>query len=65
MQCFEEEKMRIQIAFIAAFDIGAASRWTEVPSLAPQAITGALLIVAISTGYIQGARIQTELQMGW
>ena len=28
--------MRILIAFIVAFGIGAASRWTGVPSLAPR-----------------------------
>ena len=33
--------MRILIAFIVAFGIGAGSRWTGVPSLAPQAIVGA------------------------
>jgi XapX domain-containing protein len=44
--------MRILIAFIVAFGIGVASRWTGVPSLAPQAIVGALLIVAMSTGYV-------------
>jgi XapX domain-containing protein len=44
--------MKILIAFIVAFGIGAGSRWTGVPSLAPQAIVGALLIVAISTGYV-------------
>ncbi len=44
--------MRILIAFIVSFLIGAASRWTGVPSLAPQAIVGALLIVAMSTGWV-------------
>jgi XapX domain-containing protein len=44
--------MKIVIAFLVAFCIGAASRWTGVPSLAPQAIVGALLIVAMSTGYV-------------
>jgi XapX domain-containing protein len=44
--------MKILIAFIAAFIIGAASRWTGVPSLAPSAIVGALLIVTMSTGYV-------------
>ncbi|WP_353062454.1 XapX domain-containing protein [Tunturibacter psychrotolerans] len=48
--------MRILIAFIVAFVIGAASRWTGVPSLAPQAIMGALLIVAMSTGYVSADR---------
>jgi XapX domain-containing protein len=49
--------MRILIAFIVAFGIGAASRWTGVPSLAPQAIIGALLIVAMSTGYVSANRL--------
>ena len=49
--------MRIIIAFIVAFGIGAASRWTGVPSLAPQAIVGALLIVAMSTGYVSADRL--------
>jgi XapX domain-containing protein len=44
--------MRILIAFIVAFGIGAGSRWTGVPSLAPQAIIGAFLIVAMSAGYV-------------
>jgi XapX domain-containing protein len=49
--------MRILIAFIVAFGIGAGSRWTGVPSLAPQAIVGALLIVAMSTGYVSADRL--------
>jgi XapX domain-containing protein len=49
--------MRILVAFIVAFGIGAGSRWTGVPSLAPQAIIGALLIVAMSTGYVSADRL--------
>jgi XapX domain-containing protein len=49
--------MRILIAFVVAFGIGAGSRWTGVPSLAPQAIVGALLIVAMSTGWVTADRI--------
>jgi XapX domain-containing protein len=44
--------MRILIAFIVAFGIGAGSRWADVPSPAPQAIVGALLIVAMSAGWV-------------
>jgi XapX domain-containing protein len=44
--------MRILIAFIVAFGIGAGSRWANVPSPAPQAIVGALLIVAMSAGWV-------------
>ena len=49
--------MKVLIAFIVAFGIGAASRWTGVPFLAPQAIVGALLIVAMSTGYVSADRL--------
>jgi XapX domain-containing protein len=44
--------MRILIEFIAAFGIGAGTRWAGVPSPAPKAIVGALLIVAMSTGWV-------------
>jgi len=52
--------MRILIAFVVAFGIGAGSRWTGVPSLAPQAIVGALLIVAMSTGWVTADRIMSH-----
>lgn len=54
--------MKILIAFVVAFGIGAGSRWTGVPSLAPQAIVGALLIVAMSTGWITADRFLTQKQ---
>jgi XapX domain-containing protein len=54
--------MKILIAFVVAFAIGAASRWTRVPSLAPQAIVGSLLIVAMSTGWIAADRFLTQKQ---
>ena len=44
--------MRILIAFIVASGIGAGSRWADVPSPAPKAIVGALLIVAMSAGWV-------------
>jgi XapX domain-containing protein len=43
--------MKIAAAFIIALAIGAISRWARIPSLAPQAIVGALLIVAMTAGY--------------
>jgi XapX domain-containing protein len=54
--------VRILIAFILSFGIGAASRWTGVPSLAPQAIIGALLIVAMSTGWVTVDRVMAKKQ---
>ena len=43
--------MKIIIAFLIAFSIGAGTRIAKIPSLAPQAIVGALLVVAMSVGY--------------
>jgi XapX domain-containing protein len=40
--------MKIVIASLIAFGIGAGSWWARVPSLAPQAIPGSLLIVAMT-----------------
>ena len=44
--------MKIAAAFMIALAIGAISRWMRIPSLAPQAIVGSLLIVAITAGYV-------------
>jgi len=40
--------MKIVIASLIAFGIGAGSWWARVLSLAPQAIPGSLLIVAMT-----------------
>jgi XapX domain-containing protein len=44
-------KMRIAIGFLLAFLIGAGCRFFRIPSPAPNAILGALLVVAMSVGY--------------
>jgi XapX domain-containing protein len=44
--------MKIVAAFVMATAIGAFSRWARIPSLAPRAIVGALLIVAMNCGYV-------------
>ena len=48
--------MKIVMAFLIAIGIGAGSRWARVPSLAPQAIVGSLLIVAMTSGYVLADR---------
>lgn len=35
-----------------AFAIGAACRWADVPVPAPSRLTGALLVLAVTLGYI-------------
>ncbi len=48
--------MKIVAAFLLALSIGAGSRWARIPSLAPQAVVGALLVVAMSVGYVLADR---------
>ena len=43
--------MRVVIGFLLAFLIGAGCRFFRIPSPAPNAILGALLVVAMSVGY--------------
>jgi XapX domain-containing protein len=43
--------MRLLAGFILALAIGAFCRLARIPSPAPNAILGALLVVSMSTGY--------------
>jgi XapX domain-containing protein len=43
--------MKLLLGFLLAFAIGAVCRLARIPSPAPQAIVGALLVVSMSTGY--------------
>jgi XapX domain-containing protein len=44
--------MRLILGFALAFAIGAVCRIGRIPSPAPQAIVGALLVASMSTGYV-------------
>lgn len=44
--------MKIAIGLVIAFLVGAACRYFDVPAPAPPALTGALLVVCMSLGYI-------------
>jgi XapX domain-containing protein len=44
--------MRLILGFVLAFAIGAACRVARIPSPAPNALVGSLLVVAMSVGYI-------------
>jgi XapX domain-containing protein len=48
--------MKLLAGFLIAFGIGAFCRLAKIPSPAPQAIVGALLVVAMSTGYVAADR---------
>ena len=44
--------MRLMLGFVLALVIGAVCRLARIPSPAPNALVGSLLVVAMSTGYI-------------
>jgi XapX domain-containing protein len=50
------------IGFLVAFGIGAFCRSCRIPSPAPQAIVGSLLVVTMSIGYIVAGKIIDLLQ---
>jgi XapX domain-containing protein len=55
--------MRLLIGFLVAFGIGAFCRSCRIPSPAPQAIVGSLLVVTMSIGYIAAGQIFDLLQI--
>jgi XapX domain-containing protein len=44
--------MKVALGFVIAFVIGVACRAAELPLPAPPVLIGALLVVAMSTGYV-------------
>jgi XapX domain-containing protein len=44
--------MKILLGFLLAFGIGAICRFAKIPSPAPNAILGSLLVVSMSFGYV-------------
>lgn len=44
--------MKTVFGLIVAFVVGAACRWFDIPAPAPPALTGALLVVCVSLGYM-------------
>jgi XapX domain-containing protein len=49
--------MRLILGFVLAFAIGAFCRLVRIPSPAPNALLGSLLVVAMSVGYIAAERV--------
>ena len=54
--------MKLFFGFLVAFGIGAFCRLTRIPSPAPQAIVGSLLVVTMSVGYLAAGRAIDCLQ---
>ena len=52
--------MRLILGFVLAFAIGAVCRLVRIPSPAPNALLGSLLVVAMSLGYLAAERAVTR-----
>lgn len=50
--------MKLLIGLIIAFGVGAACRWFDIPAPAPPALQGALLVVAMTSGYLAADRLK-------
>jgi XapX domain-containing protein len=48
--------MKILLGFLLAFGIGSVCRFAGIPSPAPNAILGSLLVVSMSLGYVTAGR---------
>ena len=49
--------MRLILGFVLAFAIGVVCRVARIPSPAPNALLGSLLVVAMSVGYLAAGRV--------
>ncbi len=49
--------LKTAIGFALAFALGAACRWIEIPVPAPNKLIGALLVLAVTVGYIAADRV--------
>jgi XapX domain-containing protein len=53
--------MRWILGFVLAFAIGAVCRLARIPSPAPNALLGSLLVLAMSVGFILAERVLARL----
>jgi XapX domain-containing protein len=44
--------LKTVVGFALAFALGAACRWIEIPVPAPNRLIGALLVLAVTLGYV-------------
>jgi XapX domain-containing protein len=49
--------LQITLGIVMAFLIGATCRWFDIPSPAPPKIVGALLVVAMTVGFLVTDRL--------
>ena len=49
--------VRLAIAYLLAFAIGVFCRYFQIPAPAPPAVPGALLVAAMTLGYVMGDKV--------
>jgi XapX domain-containing protein len=49
--------LQIVLGIVMAFAIGAGCRWFDIPSPAPPKLVGALLVVAMTIGFLATDRL--------
>ena len=49
--------VRLAIAYLLAFGIGVFCRYFQIPAPAPPAVPGALLVAAMTLGYVLGDKV--------
>ena len=54
--------MKLLLGFLVAFGIGAFCRLARIPSPAPQAILGSMLVVTMSVGYVVTGQAMDRLK---
>ena len=48
---------KLAIAYLLAFGVGLFCRYFEIPAPAPPVVPGALLVVAMTLGYVVGEKV--------
>ena len=49
--------VKLALAYVLAFGVGLFCRYFEIPAPAPPVIPGALLVVAMTLGYVVGEKV--------
>ncbi|MFO0831316.1 MAG: DUF1427 family protein [Phycisphaerales bacterium] len=52
--------MKVAVAAVIAFVVGFGCRWFEIPAPAPPMLQGALLVVAMTLGYMGAGYLRSQ-----
>lgn len=54
--------LKTTLGLLLAFALGAACRWIDIPVPAPNRLAGALLVLAVTLGYLAADRVLSQPQ---